>query len=673
MSPEISSMFRSFLFNENRLPRRSNSRRRSPRFEQLEERRMLAPNFHVLKDIWPNPSSSDPRELIAVGSTLFFVADDGTSGRELWKTNGTPAGTVRVKDIRSGNVGSNPTGFTQVGGTLYFVANDGTSGSELWKTDGTLAGTVRVKDINPRQNAPGWEGPGDLTNLNGTLYFFAYDGTGHDLWKSDGTEAGTVRVKDMYPDPRSFDIFNSGLTNVNGTLYFGGDDGLSGMELWKSDGTEAGTVLVKDINIGSGRSFPGGFSPIGDAIYFSAYTSDDPNDLNGVSGAWKTDGTEAGTVLVKEFGEDAAAGGYTELNGLVYFTSSHALSSSALWKTDGTEAGTIRLKSFPWLGITGLRNLSGTLYFGANDVQSGSGLWKSDGTETGTVLVKDMIHGGDSGPGGFTNVDGTVYFRANDGTHGIELWKTDGTEAGTVLVKDFNPGSARGFEGTIVAALGKLFVVANSPQHGYELWVANLSEPPVTGDYNANGTVDAADYVVWRKTLGSNTDLRANGDNTGPSAGVIDQADYAVWRANFGKASPPAAAEASVDEPGRNIIATIHDGIESHSPSQANAATIIFSEFPMRHPAPEPPAPVLGSPLPQPRITWELALLSVLDAGQTTTAPTQDYFTAPNDDESLSDESGDYLLTGDADDHWETTLRTLANDVYSAVNDASDI
>jgi hypothetical protein len=82
---------------------------------------------------------------------------------------------------------------------------------------------------------------------------------------------------------------------------------------------------------------------------------------------------------------------------------------------------------------------------------------------------------------------------------------------------------------------------------------------------------------------------------------------------------------------------------------------------------------VLNSPLPQPRITWELALLSVLDAGLTTTAAIADYSSAPNDDESLKGESSDYSLAIDADDNWETTLRTLANDLYSAINEAGDI
>lgn len=79
-----------------------------------------------------------------------------------------------------------------------------------------------------------------------------------------------------------------------------------------------------------------------------------------------------------------------------------------------------------------------------------------------------------------------------------------------------------------------------------------LLAPSLPGDYNGDGMVDAADYTVWRNSLGSTTDLAANGDDTGPSAGVIDQADYLVWKSHFGSTlSAPlqVAASAVVPEP----------------------------------------------------------------------------------------------------------------------------
>ncbi|MCA9099013.1 MAG: hypothetical protein KDA36_11525, partial [Planctomycetaceae bacterium] len=84
---------------------------------------------------------------------LYFSAFGSGSGYELWRSDGTDAGTYRVKDIATGSSSSSPTLLTNVNGTLYFQATDGTSGVELWKSDGTEAGTVRVKDINPSGNS----------------------------------------------------------------------------------------------------------------------------------------------------------------------------------------------------------------------------------------------------------------------------------------------------------------------------------------------------------------------------------------------------------------------------------------------------------------------------------------------------------------------------------------
>ena len=103
----------------------------------------------LLKDINPGAASSSPTDFTTVGGTTYFAANDGVHGDELWKSNGTAAGTVLVADIDPGSGSSNPTDLTNVNGTLFFAANDGVHGNELWKSNGTAAGTVLVKDINP--------------------------------------------------------------------------------------------------------------------------------------------------------------------------------------------------------------------------------------------------------------------------------------------------------------------------------------------------------------------------------------------------------------------------------------------------------------------------------------------------------------------------------------------
>ena len=87
-----------------------------------------------VKEINPGSGGSFPVFLTAVKATLLFRANDGTTGRGLWKSDGTAAGTVRVKDIDSGPASSSPFFLTAVNGTLFFRANDGITGFELWKS-----------------------------------------------------------------------------------------------------------------------------------------------------------------------------------------------------------------------------------------------------------------------------------------------------------------------------------------------------------------------------------------------------------------------------------------------------------------------------------------------------------------------------------------------------------
>jgi ELWxxDGT repeat protein len=121
----------------------------------------------------------------AIGSTYYFSGSDGTSGTELWKSDGTASGTVLVKDIASGLSHSNPSYFADIDGILYFSASDGIHGAEVWKSDGTASGTVLLADVYSGSTG---SSPYDLTAIGETLYFDADDGVhGRELFSFDAT------------------------------------------------------------------------------------------------------------------------------------------------------------------------------------------------------------------------------------------------------------------------------------------------------------------------------------------------------------------------------------------------------------------------------------------------------------------------------------------------------
>jgi ELWxxDGT repeat protein len=451
---------------------RRTRRARNLAIEQLEDRTLLAADPQLLKDInpagdsWPG-SGGSPSSFLDVNGTAFFTADDGVHGRELWKSDGTEAGTVLVKDIYPGSGGSARTGIlTNVNDTAYFFAV-GSAGWGLWKSDGTEAGTVEVKLLLP-------DDFGDhlleAAEANGMFFFQFNDGVhGRELWRSDGTESGTVMVTDIQSG--SGELRPEQFTNVNGTLYFAGDQP-SGRGLWKSDGTEAGTVPLVP---GLGEMWE--MTNVNGTLFFIGINWD----------LWKTDGTAVGTGQVKDIfpGTTPRVEELTDVNGTLFFAAEDS-TGRGLWKSDGTEAGTVRVKDNIIQGgyPAWPTDVNGTLFFTGYDAVNGRELWKSDGTESGTILVKDInpdgYWGGD--PAYLTNLNGTLYFLADDGVHGRELWMSDGTEAGTVLVQDINVGpngimTGAFYQEPLKNVSGVLYFVASESAYGIEPWILRSFDP----------------------------------------------------------------------------------------------------------------------------------------------------------------------------------------------------
>lgn len=446
---------------------------------------------YIVKDINPQALESWPGGFVKVGNMAFFVADDAIHGSELWKSDGTEAGTVMIKDIFPGATSSALQSLVNFNGVLYFGADDGTNSGALWKSDGTEAGTVMVKDINPGAvSSP----PRSLAVFGGVLYFVAYDAEhGEELWKSDGSAAGTALVKDIYPGTES--SYPAPPFSVNGALYFRANDGVNGVELWKSDGTANGTVMVKDIYPGAASSYPQDMANVNGVLFFRAI------DNTTTATLWKSDGTAAGTVMVKDISTCANPSSLTEFNGLLYFMGKDPLLGEELCTSDGTAAGTAVLKDInPGVGSSypgAFVNVNGVLYFGATDATAGDELWKSDGTAAGTVMIKDINPGPNTSAVQYlTNVNGVAYFSATDGAHGMELWKSDGTEAGTTMVKDLYPGVNNSYVSPVVQVNDLIFFSAKDLVLGVELWAVDIGPNTISVSPSVNGDIICDSPVI---------------------------------------------------------------------------------------------------------------------------------------------------------------------------------
>ena len=428
----------------------------------------------LMSDINIGTGSTNMDDFIEFNGDVFFTANTNDYGNELWIAELDTGIVSLFKDIYEGSYGSSPSNFEIMGDLLFFRANNGVNGTELWMTDGTEEGTVMVEDIVEGQTGSSIN---EITALGNMLIFEAYtEDFGMELWGWHPIH-GAQLVKDIFPGNNSYGNPNGSypysFVEVNGSLYFiardsWDEDDSGNYELWKTDGTEDGTMMVKDINSNGESSYVGYLTPFDDMLYFRA------SDEHG-SEIWKTDGTEDGTVMVKDIrqGSSGSSPQYLTVFGdAIYFSANEGTNEGyELWKTDGTEEGTVMVYnvcpggsgSYPQDFVV----MGGWLYFTATDCDDGYELWKTDGNPGGgshTLLVKDILPGsGSSYPFALTVVsdgfDGELlYFSANDGSFGYELWRSDGTEQGTIMVKDIRYGGDSGLDYTEMYAVGDILL-----------------------------------------------------------------------------------------------------------------------------------------------------------------------------------------------------------------------
>jgi ELWxxDGT repeat protein len=432
---------------------------------------------------------------------------------DLFVTDGTPQGTARLAQFRSVNLDE----AVVLGSRLYFTANDGRTGTEVWVTDGTRAGTVRLTDLDPSFGVYGPD-PRELTVLGDWVYFSANDGI-HDreLWRTEGTLANTQMVVDLDPTLTEYDDSSNptDLTSFGGHLYFSAFTPEGGLQLWRTDGTEAGTTVPVDLSPGLTHYPPRDIAVAGGHLYVAGYSRE----------LWKTDGTPEGTFLVHEFtNEDPPVYivrfAHTTDSSAYFLVDRDDGQVQSLWRTDGTGEGTIKLTDFEEHTPGGVRDIYDFRDVGANelflvqDVLGAVHLWCTDGTPTGTRFLSD--YGSqffDSRP----SLLGVLYqdeffFRGYSPSNPeltAETWKSNGTASGTESLQRTQPANI--FE---VWTHSGLVATESGVYFGVNRY---LGGPPLTRIFTTTGVPDTTalldalpTLLTFEGAIGGNLLVRAN-------------------------------------------------------------------------------------------------------------------------------------------------------------------
>lgn len=422
-----------------------------------------------------------PTAMNILNGKMLFVAQSPVHGQELWSTDGTATGTFLVKEINNAygspgfNAFNNYTSkdsrgyFGILGETkMVFAAVDDFNGTpQAWVTDGTEAGTFKLKIPGVSLLNPRW-----FKEFNGKLYFTANSvGNGYEIWSTDGTIAGTSLLTNINPGSGSaFNLnWDPSFLVFNNKMFFKADNGVNGIELWSTDGTATGTSMLKDINVGGttdtaaingfkivNRYNDQPFIAAGNYFYFSAYEGS--YNAGGYNWLYRSDGTTAGTVAISagpmELGASAsnffAPQSMTLFNNDLFFfgsaLGSATLSGGGLWRLNSATGQFTFVYEVSGRGDNGLsdntpynsmREYNGKLYFMGTGNGEKMHFWSTDGTNAGTKQIFYTTRNTDS----FDSqeymrsivFDNKLYFVC--GTYNQEnVYVTDGTTAGTTPV-----------------------------------------------------------------------------------------------------------------------------------------------------------------------------------------------------------------------------------------------
>lgn len=341
------------------------------------------------------------REISNLNGGIVVRANTPSSGIELAYFNGTNTTTI---DVNPGTNNSWPTELKVIGNKVYFSARANTNeGNELCVSDGTAAGTYRVKDINTNGN--NHSDPKDYIGFNNKVYFTADNGTnGRELWVTDGTEANTNMVADMHPGNNPSFYVDPNFTIYKGELYFTGFTPATGVELFKID-PNGNITNVADINPGgANHSYPRDLFVFDDKLFFSADDGTNGRELwvsIKTGGGSSKSSSNNNTTIFKNLNpnnsptntKDSNPSNFFLFDNKMYFSASDGVNGNELWVSDGTVAGTIMKQNINPLGDSNPRDFiisNNLLFFSADDGVNGDELWKfSNNIIIGSLSPKD--------------------------------------------------------------------------------------------------------------------------------------------------------------------------------------------------------------------------------------------------------------------------------------------
>lgn len=397
---------------------------------------------------------------VPLGNLAVFQADDGVHGMEPWVTDGTTGGTQLLRDINPGSATSSPSyvfDSAVINNVLYFTADDGSHGNELWRTDATASGTYMVSDLTP---GPNGSGIGRLHNVNGTLMFSLNQGNSNVLWVSDGTAGGThvlnasVATETLNP------------VDFNGFSYFSGTTTSTQRQIWRTDGTRGGTTQVSNAQVGvaDGNLYAasshlvfmgcstdcGLYSSDGNSAGIQKLNSDQPQQAASFGGQvfyfvdtgtyhalHVTDGTVTGTKEILRFpnGYDPQFFGFAQIHGVVTFTARDPQLGTSLWRTDGTVAGTALVAVAP--DSTNIATMPGSLPVACGGGDACIGLSTAALGYELYVLHGTLPNAGDDTGSTQVGTPVAVTVLANDGS-----WNSPLNPASVVIASNPGHGSA---------------------------------------------------------------------------------------------------------------------------------------------------------------------------------------------------------------------------------------